>query len=399
MGNDMQGRLGGRLTGRAAWRWTVPALVAALTVGVIAGWRVLVADASPTLPPRTAAQLLVDLQNAHIDAFSGTVVKKADLGLPALPTIGGQSPVDLQSLVSGTHTLRVWYAGPQRQRLALLDTLGETDIIHNGRDLWTWSSRDNTATHRVLPPEAASAPTPQALASALPVTPDEAARRALERLEPTTRLSTDGTARVAGRSAYELVLQPKDAASRVAAVRLAVDAQERIPLRVRVFARGVADPVYEIGFTRISFTTPPDAQFRFTPPPGAKVERLSASRDSAESKLSAVPEPFASKQPGGSRHMPQKRAVPPSEPQREGSGWQVVGRGWSAVLVAPAASGPLPREVAGFVESLPRVSGSWGSGRLLESRLFSALLTDDGRLLVGAVDPERLYKVAAVAAR
>jgi outer membrane lipoprotein-sorting protein len=374
---------------RPALRWAVPALVAALTVGVIGGWRVLVADAAPSLPPRSAAQLLVDLQTARVDAFSGTVVQKADLGLPPLPAIGGQGSADLQSLVSGTHTLRVWYAGPQRQRVALLGTLGETDVIHNGRDLWTWSSRDNTATHRVLPPELAAAPTPQELARQLPVTPDEAARRALAALDPTTKVTTDGTARVAGRAAYELVLQPRDSASRVAAVRLAVDARERIPLRVRVFARGVADPAFEIGFTRISFAMPPDAQFRFTPPPGAKVNQ--AAESPKESGVREKPAPLRSAKPGRIPPAPSGSTQQPSV----GGEPQVVGRGWAAVLVSPTGAGEPPGELAGFLESLPRVSGGWGSGRLLESRLFSALLTDDGRVLVGAVDPERLYRVAA----
>jgi hypothetical protein len=44
---------------------------------------------------------------------------------------------------------------------------------------------------------------------------------------------------------------------------------------------------------------------------------------------------------------------------------------------------------------LPTVSGDWGSGRLLKTRLVSVLLTDDGRLLAGAVNPQRLYEAAA----
>jgi hypothetical protein len=50
-----------------------------------------------------------------------------------------------------------------------------------------------------------------------------------------------------------------------------------------------------------------------------------------------------------------------------------------------------------MLELLPRVSGSWGSGHLLEGKLFSAVLTDDGRVAVGAVTPQTLY--AALAAR
>ena len=67
---------------------------------------------------------------------------EADLGLPAIP-IAGQGSSELSSLASGTHTLRVWYSGPDHARVALLGTLGETDVITNGTDVWTWSSREN----------------------------------------------------------------------------------------------------------------------------------------------------------------------------------------------------------------------------------------------------------------
>jgi hypothetical protein len=49
----------------------------------------------------------------------------------------------------------------------------------------------------------------------------------------------------------------------------------------------------------------------------------------------------------------------------------------------------------GIVKQLPAVSGSWGSGHVLSGKLFSVLLTDDGRVLVGAVDPSALYQAAA----
>ena len=48
-----------------------------------------------------------------------------------------------------------------------------------------------------------------------------------------------------------------------------------------------------------------------------------------------------------------------------------------------------------MLAALPKVSGGWGTGSLLTSRLFTVLVTDDGRVLVGAVSPERLYQAAA----
>ncbi|MEO6145222.1 MAG: hypothetical protein ABIP19_14700, partial [Dermatophilaceae bacterium] len=103
-----------------ALRWAVPAVTAMALVGggvVVTGG--LSAIAGDGLPARTAAQLLVDVQQARLDGLSGTVVQKSELGLPDLPIAGGSghgSSADLTSLISGTHTMRVWFAGPDQAR-------------------------------------------------------------------------------------------------------------------------------------------------------------------------------------------------------------------------------------------------------------------------------------------
>jgi outer membrane lipoprotein-sorting protein len=364
------------LTSRPALRWAVPAGVLVVALGAGATGRMLVADAAPALPERTAAQLLVDLQTARPDGFSGTVVQKADLGLPNLPiNTGSQGSSDFNALVTGTHTLRVWYGGEARQRVALLGTLGESDLVRNGRDLWAWSSEKNTATHTRLPERSTGAEEPRPTPTDLPSTPQEAADAALAALDPTTSVTTDGTATVADRAAYELVLKPKDTASKIGQVRLAVDAEEKVPLRVRVYARDATTPAIEVGFTQVSFSVPPAQQFRFTPPPGATVKEEQAD----------TPDP--SKLPRGLA----QQARP-----------EVVGKGWTSVVVVrnvdPSASAGTRAEggtqLDAVLGSLPRVSGDWGSGRLLTSKLFSALVLDDGRVLIGAVDPEKLYEAA-----
>jgi hypothetical protein len=48
-----------------------------------------------------------------------------------------------------------------------------------------------------------------------------------------------------------------------------------------------------------------------------------------------------------------------------------------------------------MLAALPPVRGSWGSGRLLRGTLFSAVLTGDGRVAVGAVAPSALYAALA----
>ena len=64
-----------------------------------------------------------------------------------------------------------------------------------------------------------------------------------------------------------------------------------------------------------------------------------------------------------------------------------------ANLPADATSGS--KQLTTMLKVLPTVSGSWGSGHLLRGTLFSALLTDDGRVAVGAVAPEALYAALA----
>jgi outer membrane lipoprotein-sorting protein len=358
------------LVRRPALRWAFPAVVLVLALAVGGVSRMLTAaDAAPALPPRTAAELLVDLQTAVPHPLSGTVVQKSDLGLPSLPGSGSQGSSDFTSMLTGTHTLRVWYGGEDKQRVALLGSLGESDIVRNGNDVWTWSSKKNEATHsrltaedlKKLEPSGSPLPnTPQA------TTPQEAAEQALAAISPSTEVTTDGTAKVAGRAAYELVLKPKDRASRVGQVRLAIDAERKMPLRVRVYARRASKPAFEVGFTQVSFTAPDPAQFTFTPPPGATVTEQpvpTAGHPEFKDRLSVV-----------------------------GSGWTQVGI-LSGLPSSGSGSGGDP--VGSMLDALPKVSGSWGSGRLLESDLLCAVLTDDGRLVFGAVDPERLYEAAA----
>ena len=55
-------------------------------------------------------------------------------------------------------------------------------------------------------------------------------------------------------------------------------------------------------------------------------------------------------------------------------------------------TGPI---INALLKSATPVSGSWGSGRLLKTSLLSMLITNNGRVLVGAVTPQVLYQAAA----
>lgn len=346
-------------------RWGVP--VAATAAVAVAASGAFTAQADPTLPPKTAGQLLVDLQGSSVAGLSGTVVQDSDLGLPELPSTGtDQGGSSLTSLLTGSHTLRVWSAGEDKQRIAMLSKLGETDVVRNGTDAWMWSSETNSATHLTLPAGKAG-DQPDQLPTG--VTPQRAAAAALAAIDPTTSVSTDGTRSVAGRDAYELVLAPKDGRSLVGQIRLAVDAETATPLRVEVYPRNTGGgPAVSIGYTSISYEVPSAEQFRFSPPPGAKVTEGTV--------------------PGRPAAVDKARAKDTATS---------VGSGWTRVLVLPGMTAEKTQAdgvMGTLLAQLPTVQGSWGSGKLLQSTLLSALLTDDGRLIVGMVPPELLYAAA-----
>ncbi|MEU8262461.1 sigma-E factor regulatory protein RseB domain-containing protein [Micromonospora sp. NPDC048999] len=373
---------------RAVLRWLVPVTAGVAVIGGGAAVGTFAAGAEPALPPRTAADLLNDLRTSRLDGLSGTVVQRADLGLPPIADLAGAATGnELATLLTGTHTLRVWYAGPDRQRLALIDTLGEQDLLHNGRDVWTWSSRTNTASHRTLPAGEATLPS-------APATPADAADRALAAIDPTTEVTVGRSARVAGRDAYELVLSPRDADSLVHQVRIALDAKKHVPLRFEVLANGTDRPAFEVAFTQVDFRTPDADQFRFNPPPGVTVTE--------------EPGVKAGEDLAGVERGPAAKHDPDTDRRPDGQDLRTVGTGWTTVLVArldaagltggpkgdAKSAAPGADAVAQVLGGLPKVSGDWGSGRLLTGKLFSVLLTDDGRVLAGMVTPERLYQVA-----
>ena len=272
-------------------------------------------------------------------------MQDSNLGLPQLPQLGSGSggSSSLTSLLTGSHTLRVWYAGQDKQRVALLGSLGETDVVRNGTNAWLWASDSNSATHYAIPAGKAG----KAEADQLPagVTPQQAADAALTALDPTTEVSTSSTTSVAGRSAYELVLAPKDTRSLVGQVRLAVDSSDLgaaagAGLRPEQRQRAGVLGRLQLGQLRRAGGGAVHVQ----PAAGGEGDRgLAAGRPAARRAGEA--------QRPATRSRPSAPAGPPSRCCRP---------------AAPRTRRPGRRRPLGaFLEQLPKVSGSWGSGRLL----------------------------------
>ena len=416
------------MTGRRRFtirpRWALPSGAMIAAGGVLAG-TMLASAAPPALPRQTPAQLIASLRNAHMPrAFSATLTETADLGFPALPSIGGMSssPLSPTSLVSGSHTIQVWSAGPRHLRIAMPVSFGETDLRINGSQVWLWESQGQKATKIVAPASAGRsrhfmklAPGPArnpAKACQAPgpdwakLSPLQAAKKALALVGPTTRVTIPGTTSVAGRNAYQLAIAPRTRQSLVGRILIAIDAKTHLPLGVQVFARGSSSPAFAIRYTSLTFARPAMSNFTFTPPPGAHVKTLrpKVARVGLHNGWSGSPPGPMQKTPAGARK-------PPAAVRKLPAGVQTIGTGWLSVLAIPsvhamafashsklAIGGPAGNGLsilAALLKSARQVHGGWGSGRLLHTNLVSVLITSKGEVLVGAVTPKVLFADAA----
>jgi outer membrane lipoprotein-sorting protein len=349
---------------RKGVRWLVPAAVATVVAG-----GALAPGASADLPAKTPEQVLVlAQQGADLDAFSGTVSVRTDLGIPTalLEAAGGQQS---GPPTQGDRTLRVWKDGDERSRVSVASTMGEQTLVRDGDQVWAWDSATATATRVVLPePDPASADKPADapppwLADG-PVDPGEAARWVLDRLDGYTAVTAGEPTVVAGREAYELVLVPRQDGTLVGRAALAVDAATGAVLRLQVTATGASSPAVDIAYTAFDPSAPDASVFVFTPPPGSTVE---------EKVVSAPPT------------SPQEASTPDA-PRPE-----VLGEGWTSVVVVPASAGA----AAQLTGSLPPgVAQPVAGGEVVTTALVSVLLADDGRVLAGAVTPQVLEAAA-----
>ncbi len=374
-------------------RWAVPGAAVVATGAVIAGLQIPAAQATPNLAAKTPAQLLASISSdAKVPPLTGTVVETASLGLPQLPQMS--SPTSPMALLTGSHTVKVYYQDASHFRLAVPQLSAETDVIADGTKLWLWQSTANSVTE-FTPPAGAVKSQEQKVAAAAPVlTPQQAANQVLARVGQTTLVSVQDNVMVAGDPAYQLVLAPKDHRSLVGRVVIAVDGKYGVPLRVQLYAKGASSPAFQVGYTALQFVAPSASNFAFTPPHGAKVDVVQQGPASKHGMTSG--------QPGtsGTGTYGKSWLTVVSFPQSDltqlgqlgtGTSGKTSGKQQDIYSASPNGVGVSSQELlnALFGSAKP-VSGSWGSGTLVTTSLFSMLMTG-GQVYVGAVEPQVLY--------
>ncbi|GAA2921958.1 outer membrane lipoprotein carrier protein LolA [Streptomyces thioluteus] len=384
---------------RKAVRYAVPVAVAGVAAATIGIGSALASSGDPDLPKISAQDLIAKVAASDTQQLSGSVRITTDLGLPAMPSgmsFGGSgakggkdaSPQDrLTELAAGTHTLRVAADGPERQRVSIVERAAEYSMVRNGDQVWAYDSGSNTAYHAKAPKQQQKH-SETGLASA---SPQELAKKVLEAAGSSTDVAVDGTAKVAGRDAYQLTLKPKQDDTTVGAVRIAVDAKNGVPLKFTLAPKGGGKAVVDVAFTKVSFDKPSASTFSFTPPKGAKVTEGDGKKDQ-----------------GGNRGMGRLPVAPPGA---DSGAHRVIGTGWSSIAElsgggkgklpkADAKSGKQSADAASLLDSFgSKVSGDFGSGRIVSTRLVNVLLTDDGKVYAGAVTKDALLKAANSAAR
>src|ERR1700757_3693235 len=106
-------------------RWAVPGTAVAVTAAVVAARQFPAAKAPRTLPNRTPAQLLASIStDAKVPPMTGTVVETASLGLPQLPQTGNSTSIT--SLLTGSHTMKLYYQDSKHYRLSVPQPSSET---------------------------------------------------------------------------------------------------------------------------------------------------------------------------------------------------------------------------------------------------------------------------------
>jgi hypothetical protein len=343
----------------------------------------LEARAVPTLPARTPAEVADWAASPHPEPRSGFLETSTNLGLGDFGTSTGESGGSLVGLAAGTNDARLWQDGSQR-RIALLQQLEETDWYRNGDLTYVWHSRQSRVTKVENP---TTTPDATGLISALAgggtiESPDGMAARLLPLRTQSTRLALREPTYVADRPAYQLALIPQTPTSLVTEVRIAVDAATGLPLKVAVHTRSGTVAI-ESKFTSIKFARPAESNFTFRPPPEAKV--TDGAKVPRERDFSG----------DWQKERDRERAI---EDVQSVTGVNqtllrlaTVGDGWNEVV---AVTGLDWWRVDDLTRTAKTVTGTYGTGQVLETPVFSLLILPNGRIVAGAVTPKGLEPAA-----
>jgi outer membrane lipoprotein-sorting protein len=396
---------------RTLVRW-IPAVLAPALIATTAIGLSVSANATVDLPDKSASQIL-QLVNTNPDiAFSGKVVKKAQLGLPPmnimpdisqsmideaaknmpeemmdfLPQASAQGSIALAlEFAAGTHRANIYVDGVDKARVQVLDMLSERNFIRNGSDLWFYDASKQVVKHSVISASDEDEAKNQALAlwnansTKLPfdvTSPAAVADYFLAQAGKDTVFTVGSDAKVAGRGVYQLNMSPKSSGSLVESIALSIDAATGLPLAVSVKAVNESAPAFEITFESISFEKPDAANFNFVVPAGAKVEKV------------ALPSKQDLEKNSGKALTEEDEKLASAELEK------LMAQGWAAVVEIPADKVPAEISALKANKLYTELTKSVAGGRIFTTALMNIFFADDGRIFAGSVTQQRLLEAA-----
>jgi outer membrane lipoprotein-sorting protein len=299
-------------------------------------------------------------------------------------------------LIAGTHKMRVYVGGEDQLRVQILDPMSQRDLILNGKELWIYDAKTATAMNTQFDYEvdqAASVELEGKLSELEAQVNDYAASIALDISSPaavadyimaqvteatTVTVGTDKM--VAGRGAYELIIEPKAQESLVSKAVISIDAENGMPLKTEVFSKEQDAVAISVGFESISFASVDDSLFDFTPPAGTTIGDL------------VIPELPKMENPVTEADLNDLKAQLEAEyannPQPK-----IIGEDWTSVIYLPAMPQDVPMELMGtelFGDMFETVPG----GKVFSTPLLNVLILDSGEVYAGAVTVDYLVSVS-----
>ena len=411
-------------------KW-IPAVVAPATVVALSIAVPMQANAEIDLPDKSASEILQMMNQDPDMSFSGRVTKVSNLGLPPIGNMPDISEsmmedmeentpegmeefiprmtesnmvTDLVEIISGTHEARIYVDGPDKLRVQVLDPMSERSMIVNGDTVWFYDDDKQAAQYMTVDVaeleakaeeyEAENSAEIEQKIADLPFdinNPAEVADYLLAEASEYSEITVGADQNVAGQAAYELIATPLATETTVDYVSVAIDAETGMALNVKVVAKGQTEPAMEIGFTSIDYSTPAASVFEFNPSSDVTVTEMempeeftidgeSYTREELEAELEANKLTEA-------EYEQKKAEFEASENMPE-----VIENGWASVVEMKLTE-DMPVDMFDS-ELFSGITEQVDGGFVITTSLVNMLITDDGRVLAGAVTTDYLLEIA-----
>jgi outer membrane lipoprotein-sorting protein len=329
-------------------------------IGVTATALASALSSAPTPPAKPLANAVRDaLLAPPVDGLSANITLTNHLLEGAnLAEAGGQGGGGLAGspLLNGGSG-RLWISKDGKVRLELQAEKGDTEIIYDGHTVTMYDASSNTL-YRYTPTKGEGwtsyAPTAKSSAKDAAGSDEVPSVAKIEEsiadVRKHAQLSGATPADVAGQPAYTVRIAPKEGGSLLGGAELSFDSVHGLPLRAAIYSSTSTAPVIELAATEVSYGPVDPSVFSLTPPPGAKIEEITASDLSGSNAAHAK-----AKHPGAKPTVTSH------------------GHGISSIAVLESKVKPGSKGSSSSLEGLPKVSINGVSATELRTALGTVL--------------------------